>query len=1085
MYWPIGVPQIFAHHAGNGNEDNSTGRDGNGQGVEGLNGTHIADTNSTAILDLKVPRTEQIFVTISKECLHVWSIRPVVLLVSLKRSRKSLSTYGHNVDVHLRPDGSLVVLRTSSSFLILYAIDTDTNTRVLQQRTEESQSRKQSLARTFGSSESSGLAEVVLRFRKTIKIDAGIRALIATDQDLIVATLKPPAAQCIRWETQKGLHQTATQLLSKTPWLDNKSTVAHLAHDRAMNLSVWLDAEGSAYAVRRIRPQAIRRTSSEESSQSSTASSITSASKLFDGYRFYSPAGLQDKARLASINARFSLIALATESGKVLCFAAKDYAGNIPLSHTFQLDATISVLRTVTTLLWSPDGYCLFAGFDVGWMTWSVFGKELSSTFKSNSAHVDNNDEKWLQAVQSAQWLSHGSELILTSPSDHRIWKIDFSRSAAVGSLSCANLVQALQQTPSELMVYRGHELPDLTSISGDAALWHHAQYPSSYLHNQWPIRVASASQDGRYVAVAGRRGLIHYSVTSGRWRTFSDFAIENSFAVRGGMCWFDHILAVATEHAQGYDLRLYSRDQELGRNALHNESFPMPIVFIGPSGEDSLLVYTYENILYHYIISFTTRGAQLLQLGQIAFHGVVRAPSRVRSVSWILPENQLRNVDPSKDVEHASVLFLIDDKLVLLYPSRNREDAVKYDMRVIAHQAEYYILMRDQMSFNFEELPSESLPPTPSPGSIFGFTSHNIHYSLRDSLWIFSGETLCLWSDVQDLLQATASLDTTKQSLLTVPLDFYPLSIVLNKGVVLGIDSENLQRRDVNFAQLRTKIRSQLFLPYVLKYQLLDAADSSIAFALAHQYQHLTYFAHALEILLHIVLDHEADRRRQESGLTGQPEPLPAVLSFLQMALSSEAYLSTIVQCIRKTEFSFWQYLFAHLPAPELMFEQALALSDLKTASGYLIVMQTFEEEQESPTSPREGIANKNRFEDQVVRLMVLSKESNDFELCSNLARFMIGIDPRGDTLRRVVQKAGFRGSGVYLQPERARLSMRNIALQDQQTQPKPYNLGKLDMRLTRLLAEEPKSAGADSIGGMSRSSAGDYFSARPGDIS
>ncbi|KAK5073859.1 WD40 repeat protein [Lithohypha guttulata] len=1101
MYWPYGVPQVFAHHLAEthsnaGDSTSPEARRENDSASKEFESSqdaarafktdeHERESTTSSIIDVRVTRSEHLFATLTKNVLALWSVKPTVLLVSLRRSEKSVASYGDNIGMHFRPDGSLIVLHTSLGFLILYAIETDPNVRVLQQRTPESQTKKQSVARTFGTSDASGLAEVVLRFRKTIKIDAGISSIIATDQDLVIVTVKPPAVQCIKWETHKGLHQTSTQLMSKMQWIENKTTISHMTHDRAMNLSVWIGDHGSTYAVRRVRPQILSRTSSAESSQSS-ASSVVPASRIFDGYRFHLPSGEGEEALIAAINARFSLIAVATKNGKILCFAAKDYAGNIPLSHTFKTNTSPTGTLRVTSLVWSPDGYCLFAGFESGWMSWSVFGRELASTFTANAAHAENNNENWLLHIQTANWLSGGSELLLTTPQDSRIWKLDFSRSAAVGCFACANLVRALHQTPRELAVYRGHELPDLTSISNEASLWHHAQYPSSYLHSQWPIRTAVVSQDGRYIAVAGRRGLAHYSVTSGRWRTFSDYAVENSFAVRGGMCWFNHVLAVATEHAQGYDLRLYSRDQDLGRAPLHAESFAMPIVFVGPSGEDSLLVYTYENVLYHYIVNVTDRSAQLLQVGQIAFHGLVRAPSRVRSVSWVLPEQQLRNGDPSRDVEHAAVLFLIDDKLVLLHPSRTPENAVKYDMRVIAHQVEYYILMRDQIYFNFANVLGESAPPTPSPGSILGFRQNSMHYSLRDSLWIFTGENLCLWSDVQDLLHSMTGLATSKQSLLSIPLDFYPLSILLNKGVVLGIDSENLQRRDVNFAQFRTTIRTQLFLPYVLRYQLLEANDTSVAFAIAHQYQDLTYFPHALEILLHIVLDDEADRRRNESTSTATQEPLPAILSFLQMALSPETYLATIVQCVRKTEFSFWQYLFAHLPSPETMFEQALALNDLKTASGYLIVMQTFEEEQEETADERQDAADPRGFEEQVVRLMSLAKAKSDYELCSELARFMIGIDPRGDTLRRVVQKVGFRGNNVYLQPQRARLSSRNIALQQAETaHPKPQTLGKLDIRLTRLLAEEPKSAGAESEGVVSRSSAGDYFSASPQDLS
>ena len=72
-------------------------------------------------------------------------------------------------------------------------------------------------------------------------------------------------------------------------------------------------------------------------------------------------------------------------------------------------------------------------------------------------------------------------------------------------------------------------------------------------------------------------------------------------------------------------------------------EWLPSPVVFIGPSGEDSLLVYTYDNILYHYIINSTQPQITLVPVGQIAFNGIVRAPTRVRSISWVLPEDQMR----------------------------------------------------------------------------------------------------------------------------------------------------------------------------------------------------------------------------------------------------------------------------------------------------------------------------------------------------------------------------------------------------------------------------------------------------------
>lgn len=1047
MYWPCSAPQVSAYDGPSPVTDDK---------VENGEGSHSGDANEktdldevateegNAIIDLHAARNDHLFATITSSRLDLWSTRPLVVLASLSRSVKSLETYGKNQSVVFKPDASTLVIRTAEGYLITYSVESDQNARVLQQQYGYSQAKRQNVMRSFGVDETAGVGEVLLRFRRALKIDAGINSVIALDSELVVATLKPAAVQCIRWEFHKdGSKNAVAQLLTKMDWINQKSSISTMIHDRAMNLSVWLSEDGHAYAVQRVKPQLTRSTSSDDSLPSSRGST-TPSTRLFDGYCFHKPES-SSEAKIASINARFSLIAIATSAGDILCYAAKDYAGNIPLSHTFRPSTSPSSRGAITCLSWSPDGYCLFAGYEHGWSTWSVFGKEGASSFHMNASHADSNNEKWLIAIHRASWIGAGAEILLTSPDDDRVWKLEMSRSAAMGCFSCANLVRALLQTPSEVTVYRGHELPDLTSISNEASLWHHAQYPPVYLHNQWPIKSCVVSQDGRYIAIAGRRGLAHYSLQSGRWKTFSDLSVENSFAVRGGMCWFNHLLAVATENAGGYDLRLYSRELELGRFPLHVEAFSMPIVFVGPSGEDSLLVYTYENVLYHYVLNITERGAQLVQVGQIAFHGIVRAPSRVRSVSWVIPDSQLRNGDPSRDVEFASVLFLVDDKLVLLQASRNEKDELKYDMRVVAQHVEYYILMRDQIYFNFSG-PEESAPPTPSPGSAFTMRSQT-HYSLRDSLWIFSGEELRLWPDVRDLFHHAAG-DLNISPLLSMAVDFYPLSILLTKGVVLGIESELLQRRDVNFAQFRSGIRTQLFLPYILRHQLCEAKDTPAAFGLANQYQNLSYFPHALEILLHHVLDDEVDRKRKAQD-DDSPGPLPAVLSFLQLVLPPTTYLSTIVQCIRKTELSSWRTLFAHLPPPLALFEQALELEDLKTAGGYLIVLQGLEEDDESDSF------DARKFEGYVIRLMTLARQKSDFELCSELARFMMGIDPRGDALRRVIVAVGFTGKSVHLDPRRTLSIPKGGTQQD--------NVG-------------------GSAGKLSPVSGGDYFSVSPG---
>ena len=345
----------------------------------------------------------------------------------------------------------------------------------------------------------------------------------------------------------------------------------------------------------------------------------------------------------------------------------------------------------------------------------------------------------------------------------------------------------------------------------------------------------------------------------------------------------------------------------------------------------------------------------------------------------------------------HASVIFLVDAKLVLLQSSTNGDRGLKYDMRVIANNVEYFDLMRDHSP------PDRSLPSTPSPEDLID-VSYNDR-GLRDSLWYFDGKNVQCWIDVEDLIEsASTSNDRDLPQPVTIATDFYPTSVVLNKGILLGTDADLVQRRDVAFAFFRFSIRTQLFLPPVFHRQLAHY-ENSAATSLARSYRNLPYFSHALEILLHTVLDDEADN---------PPEPgnalLPSVLSFLSQFSD---YLDILVQCTRKTEVRSWRTLFAHLPPPQELFEQSLEKGMLKTAGGYLLVLHTFDEGETSS--------------EQCVRLLQKAKEVDDWDLCKELARFLMALDESGDTLRQAVQRMdiglstkehekGSEGEGVLL---------------------------------------------------------------------
>ncbi|KAJ5336130.1 uncharacterized protein N7506_004152 [Penicillium brevicompactum] len=1008
MYWPHGVPRVYAVNGPDiayvssdqdrdipdtppiNDAESLNTRDDEGQNdiqhgqdtkshesrTERSPDTSKPKWENEAIKSVCVSRSGQMFATISESSIVLWQTRPTAVVTAIARSQFSLNTYGPNVSLLMHPDSTILVVQTLNGYLLTYSVASDPATRVYQQRYDHStHHRRQQVAKFSAAEEANVVDDITIRFRMAIKIESGIVKALALDQELVVATLKPPAIQCIRWTAEEGKTQTTSELLSRILAVPKKVTIENMVYDRAMNLLIWITSSGQAYAVQR---------------DSGTHQDPETAQKPFHGHCFHDPKTDGENAVKVAVNARFSLLSVSCSNGDVLVYTAKDYMGNIPFSHKLHLPASPTTTGALTFMSYSPDGYCLFAGFENGWTTWSVFGKPGGNSFSADPALATTNAEDWLTGVSNGCWIGGGSDIILTGQNDRRLWVLETARSALTGCFSSANLARGLLQTGTEFILYRGHDLPDLMTISGKDSLWHHAQYPPAYLHSQWPIRSCVVSQDGRYVAIAGRRGLAHYSINSGRWKVFEDSKAENSFAVRGGMCWYGHILIAAVESDGSYEVRLYSREASLGNNnsIMFTEYLPSPVVFIGPSGEDSLLVYTYDNILYHYIINSTQPQITLVPVGQIAFNGIVRAPTRVRSISWVLPEEQMRNGDPSQDVKVASVLLLVDGNLVLLQPTVSEAGDLKYDMRVISHEVEYYILMRDQLSFNFSPQVDDALPASPSADMALE-PSHN-SLSLSDSLWMFRGQDLLAWNDVEDVLR-----EGTVPAPLNIPLDFYPLSVLLNKGIVLGVESEMMQRRDVTFT-------THLFLPYFLQYGLTNVGTPA-ALALCRHFSHLSYFAHGLEILLHHVLDDEVDnesRANKSENPQDRAQPiLPTVIGFLQASLPAREYLDIVVQY----RVAIMAHTIRLSPSPKDLFEQALRLDALKTAVGYLLVLQAFEDEEQE---------HDGRIEEYVVRLIALASQKGDWELCAELARFLIALDASGEMLQRAIARVGLRSN-------------------------------------------------------------------------
>ena len=93
-----------------------------------------------------------------------------------------------------------------------------------------------------------------------------------------------------------------------------------------------------------------------------------------------------------------------------------------------------------------------------------------------------------------------------------------------------------------------------------------------------------------------------------------------------------------------------------------------------------------------------------------------------------------------------------------------------------------------------------------------------------------------------------------------------------------------------------------------------------------------LVYFGHILELLLHSVLEQEADAK------VAPARPLlPAVTRLID---HFDTALSVVAQCARKTEMSRWKCLFGAVGAADVLIGHALSRGELETAVQLLLVV-------------------------------------------------------------------------------------------------------------------------------------------------
>lgn len=431
------------------------------------------------------------------------------------------------------------------------------------------------------------------------------------------------------------------------------------------------------------------------------------------------------------------------------------YSHTLDLKHSANLRVSPGA---ITSMAWTSDGYALAVGYERSWAVWSLGGR-LNGWGVMDPDNDEPVTDSFMNGVSSLFWSPGNLDLFMQAPGEQtRLYAMPFVKSATTGQLSPDNTRYAFLQMDDRVLVYRGADQPDMSVINPESDVWQHIHIPNVYIATNWPIRYASISSDGRFIAVAGRRGLTHYSAGSGRWKLFGQEREERGFTVRGGLLWFHHVLIAAVEVDKRYQIRLYSRDLDLSdTNVLHSQSVPSPVLVMTLL-DNSLLVYTADSMLYHFVILPTRDSIRIQLCGSMSFKGLITVPARVRALSWMIPEAQKRLGDPADDLIVATIIFLVDGRLVLLRPRRAGTAEVRYDMQVLADRIETY------------------------------WTHLHGVGTLENSLWGYDGRSMRVWLDALTIeaTRVDLNLDTyesVKES-INLRLDFYPLCELIRMRV-------------------------------------------------------------------------------------------------------------------------------------------------------------------------------------------------------------------------------------------------------------------------------------------------------------
>lgn len=650
-------------------------------------------------------------------------------------------------------------------------------------------------------------------------------------------------------------------------------------------------------------------------------------------------------------------------------YIVDDVTGGLELSHTMSLSSKDfpGSPGYVREMKWTPDGCAMVLCWKTGGISlWSTYGSMLMCSLAWDyGLNVDLNKQNPL-VVTSIDWSTEGYQLLMIQ--DHskqideskvetqaRIIQLDFIKSVLSVNPSMSGHPFLLLQGDDKLYLNRGDALQKMyahyatmeksknylelygggermeedygyynfgsdnkktiTSVNtlSESKHWIIITLPTQYAASNWPIRYSAIDSSGNNIAIAGRTGMALYSLITRKWKLFGNETQEKDFVVSGAILWWNNFIILGSyslvDHSD--EIRMYPRDSKLDNRFASIVKINSPVMLMNIY-KNQLIIFTSDG--YVTIFAIAQHSLDTLNLIKLKVYDIKNLcvhPACVVSISLANLKNEATKFPPSQNSD--TLLLNVSGKI--------------------------FMLQYENIGAENQQLASTCLAS--SVECLWVSNSAKIH--LKDSLWLFCGNNgMRVWLPVfprpgENGSRSLRHTFMSKRIMLTFSLKIYPLVILFEEAIILGAENDTILYTNdlvlhfsLPFCTLERS--TQVYLHQILR-QLIRRNLGYNAWEIARTCTSLPYFPHALELLLHEVLEEEATSK--------EPIPdalLPSVLEFIQ---EFPVYLQTVVQCARKTEIALWPYLFSMAGKPKDLFQQCITQNQLEIAASYLIILQ------------------------------------------------------------------------------------------------------------------------------------------------